>query len=101
MKPFTVLASPLCLVLIAAAPSIRAQYEVLPEPFTSVQGQVSAGLLTTTSATPRTYQVIYDASELAGIPIGSRITGLAFRRAGTGGGSWPPASSSRSITHGI
>src|SRR2546426_6496065 len=63
-----------------------ADFIVVPNVFATVEGPVA--LVTPVNSLPSTNQIVYAASELEGIPIGSPITGLTYRLQG-GFSSWP------------
>jgi hypothetical protein len=72
---------------------ILAQSVVVPNANANVRGVAGLNTLTRDTGNPRTYMLGYPATELAGIPPGSIITGVSFRSDMTPGfnaPTWPP-----------
>lgn len=67
----------LVLAVLGLSALARAQYTVVPNAYTSTEGE--NGLSTVIGPNARTLQMVIRASELSGIPLNYEITGLAFR----------------------
>lgn len=82
-------------VLCAAAllGSLSAQSIVVPNANATARGTSQLNSIVRNAGNPRTYQWGANASELAGIPLGSVITGVSLRFMvfATNAASWPPA----------
>ncbi len=80
----------LALLLVSTVP---AQFVVVPNANAATNGGGTLNTVLRGTGNPRIYQMQMTASELAGIPVGAPITGLAFRAATTTSNpaSWPPA----------
>ena len=84
MRKVLVLAA---LGLVASA--AFADVTVVPNAYLNTVGQGGLNTITRNAGNPRSYQVIYDKSELGAIPAGYQITGLTWRMY-TGYAPWPP-----------
>jgi hypothetical protein len=65
----------------------RADFVVVPNAYANVQGTIGVGTILRDQ--PRTLQVVYSASQFASVPLGSRITAVAFRLE-AGQATYPP-----------
>ena len=90
----TILAILLFFGVLASGPRVYAGMIVVPNANAGTSGNTFIRF--PIQHTARSTQVVYAASDLAGIPIGDVITGLAFRLQ-AGQSTWPL--SSRSWTH--
>lgn len=81
---------PLTLLLTGA---LAAQSVVVPNANETVRGTAQLNSIIRNLNNPRSYQCGINAAELAGIPIGSVLTGISLRFSvlGTNTASWPPA----------
>jgi hypothetical protein len=79
-----------CLLLAGA---LGAQSIVVPNGNAAVRGTSQLNSIIRNQGAPRTYQYGVNAAELAGIPIGSVITGISlrFQAFASNSASWPPA----------
>jgi len=80
------------LVLMAVgllASAALADVTVVPNAYANTVGQGGLNTITRNAGNPRSYQVIYAASELGSIPVGYQIVGLTWRMY-TGYAPWPP-----------
>lgn len=82
----------LAVTVLAGAASAQT-YVVTPNAFASTAGTTGLNTLTRDLGAPRTYQMIIDAGQLTGIPIGFQITGVTWRANITPSNPaiWPPA----------
>ncbi len=64
----------LALLLASAGPAARAQFLVLPG-----VGEQGSNTNTPVQVGERSIQFVYDAAQLAGLPLGARLTGMAYR----------------------
>ncbi len=87
-----VVASVFALALAGSlAPCARAQYfEVLPPTSASVDGGTGNSIPLAASF-GGAYQVLYEPSQLVGLPIGGRITSIQLRQWNSVTSAWPPA----------
>jgi hypothetical protein len=83
----------LSLVALALATPSFAQSVVVPNANATVRNNAQLNSIIRNAANPRTYQQGINAAELAGVPIGSVITGVSLRFSvlSTNTASWPPA----------
>lgn len=81
------------LALVGASAPLLAQSTVVPNANATTRGTSQLNSIIRNAANPRTYMLGVNASELAGIPLGSFINGfsLRFMVFGTNPASWPPA----------
>jgi hypothetical protein len=81
------------LLVLCLAPTIAAQSVIVPASAANTRGPSGLNTLVRDAGQPRTYMLGINASELAGIPLGSLINGVSFRSyVGTGSlASWPTA----------
>jgi len=85
--------SPLLASCLALAGSLVAQSVVVPNANATVRGTSQLNSIIRNAGAPRTYQYGVNAAELAGVPVGSMITGVSLRFMvfGSNPASWPPA----------
>lgn len=79
--------------ITAIAASLSAQSVVVPNANATTRGTSQLNSIIRNAGNPRTYQYGINAAELAGIPVGSTITGISLRFSAlaTNTISWPPA----------
>ncbi len=89
-----VVAGVFALAMVGALASLaRAQStEVLPPVNAAVNGG-SGNIIPLASSAGGVYQVLYEPSQLVGLPIGGRITSIRLRQWNTANAPWPPAAS--------
>lgn len=73
------------LMVVPALPNVT----VVPGYYANTVGQGGLNTIMRNAGNPRSYQVIYDSSQLADIPVGWQIVGLTWRMY-TGYAPWPP-----------
>lgn len=78
-----------CLLVFCGAYAY-ADMLVAPNANAAVNGGSGMNTITRNAGNPRSYQVLYDASELTAIPVGQNILGITWRSS-TGRAPWPPA----------
>jgi len=66
---------------------------VAPSAYTTVSGDSGVNTLLRNTNAPRTYQMQFTSNALGGLPVGARITGLAFRLL-TNTAAFPPTTTS-------
>lgn len=83
----------LSLLVLACAAPLSAQSVVVPNSSATVRNNAQLNSIIRNAANPRTYQYGINAAELAGVPVGSVITGVSLRFSvlATNTASWPPA----------
>lgn len=83
----------LVLAFVALGAGLAAQSVVVPNANANVRGTAQLNTIIRNAGNPRTYQYGINASELAGIPVGSLLTGvsLRFQAFASNSPSWPPA----------
>jgi len=79
----------LAMILCVGAPVALADTIVLPNRFANEYGTTYQRTIMAPTGNPRSYQMIFDRSELEMIPIGAQITGIAYRLP-TDYVPWPP-----------
>jgi hypothetical protein len=79
--------------VVVGVAGVGAQSVVVPNANENVRGTSQLNSIIRNAGNPRTYQYGVNASELAGIPFGSSITGvsLRFQVFGSNSAVWPPA----------
>ena len=83
-RPLVLLVATIALGPAAAA---RAGSIVVPNAYANAEGTIGVGTILRDQ--PRTLQVVYAASQFAGVPLGSEITAVAFRLQ-AGQATYPP-----------
>lgn len=83
----------LAAAITAIAASLSAQSVVVPNANATTRGTSQLNSIIRNAANPRTYQYGINAAELAGIPVGSTITGISLRFSALASNTiaWPPA----------